>query len=459
MKMQNIRLGFATNSSSSHSIIFFDDQIQEDTDRDSYNDFEFGWERFSLASREAKLCYLAVAVKETLSREGFTDRMIEVIMADLFRGTGIEESIRGALEGYIDHQSAFTIAHNGLADLERNVREYIDVFSDPRIAVYGGNDNDDSGYEGPGERLWLGDEYSAENRVRKDGDAIVLFNTRTGAKVRLSSTPYEKSNVPELVDVKITDRCPYGCKFCYQGSTADGDEADTYRLSNIFEALGNLGTFEVAIGGGEPTSHPSFAQIIGYALKAGLKPNFTTFAVDWLLDDGKVAAASQCGGIGVSVHSKRDYTKVEKIKARLPHMQIMAQHVFGTMPSNDTRQMLQTAKRDRIPVLLLGYKETGFGENFKPHDMTDFMKYLSKDNLPQLSVDTAFVERHGDVITKLEINPTLISAKEGAFSMYVDGVAWKMGPSSYCSEDQMLPLPDGYKPDLANTIKSGFASF
>lgn len=459
MKITNVRLGFATNSSSSHSIVFFEDGSANIPDRDSYGDFEYGWERFSLGSKEAKLRYLAVAVKDTLRDSGLTDHMAKVVLMDLFSGTGIENHLDGIMEGYIDHQSAFQIAHNGLHDLEHNVKEYIDVFSDPRIAVYGGNDNDDSGYEGSEPRLDLGDEHMATNRVRKDGDAIILFNMRTGAKIRLSSKPYEKSIVPELVDVKITDRCPYKCEFCYQGSTPEGDEPNSYKISSIFEALGNLGTFEVAIGGGEPTSHPYFSEVINGALKAGLKPNFTTFAVDWLLDDDKVAAASRCGGIGVSVHSKRDYNKVEKIRSRLPNVQIMAQHVFGTMSARDTQEMLRKAKTDRIPVLLLGYKETGFGANYKPYDMTDFTKWLSKSSLPQLSVDTVFVERHSDIIAKLEINPTLISAKEGAFSMYIDCVTWKMGPSSYCQEDQMLTLSDHYKADLIGAIRDGFASF
>lgn len=459
MKIKNVRLGFATNSSSSHSIVFFEGRTQEAGDHQSYGDFEFGWDMFELGSREAKLSYLAVAVKDTLRNEGLPDRMAEVILTDMFSGTGIERHIGNVMSGYIDHQSAFTIAHNSMHDLERNVRQYIDVFSDPRVVVYGGNDNSDDHYQGPDPKIDLGDEYSASHRVRKDGDAIVLFSMRTGAKVRLSSRPYEKSSVPELVDVKITDRCPYGCAFCYQGSTAKGKEPESYSFSRLFDALGQLGTFEVAIGGGEPTSHKGFAEIIGYALKAGLKPNFTTFAVDWLLDDEKVAAASQCGGIGVSVHAERDYGKVQKIAKRLPHVQIMAQHVFGTMPSDDTQKMLRQAKQDRIPVLLLGYKETGFGADFKPHDMKDFTKWFSKDSLPQLSVDTAFVERHGDIIQKLEINPTLISAKEGAFSMYVDGVTWRMGPSSYCQDAAMLPLPEKHNADLAAAIKDGFASF
>ena len=48
MKIHNVRLGHATNSSSSHSIIF--DPVSKATD--DYDDF--GWSFFTLASKEAK---------------------------------------------------------------------------------------------------------------------------------------------------------------------------------------------------------------------------------------------------------------------------------------------------------------------------------------------------------------------------------------------------------------------
>ena len=53
MKIHNLRLGFACNSSSSHSLIF----LPGCTDNAEGQDF--GWQCFTLASSEAKMGYLA----------------------------------------------------------------------------------------------------------------------------------------------------------------------------------------------------------------------------------------------------------------------------------------------------------------------------------------------------------------------------------------------------------------
>ena len=118
--------------------------------------------------------------------------------------------------------------------------------------------------------------------ARYDSPHWVVFNRGTGAKVRLTFTtcppgPYQdnpvtedtlkarkflkgpqvevtKAAAPELVDIKITDYCPFGCKYCYQGSTAKGTHAKTDTINTLSYALGRMHVFEVALGGGEPTN-------------------------------------------------------------------------------------------------------------------------------------------------------------------------------------------------------------
>lgn len=54
MKIANIRLGFATNSSSSHSVVILPNQRDDRVHDDNY----YGWENFVLASKEEKMKYL-----------------------------------------------------------------------------------------------------------------------------------------------------------------------------------------------------------------------------------------------------------------------------------------------------------------------------------------------------------------------------------------------------------------
>ena len=50
MKIHNIRMGYATNSSSSHSIIVMAHPPADEAPEDD----EFGWSNFTLSSREAR---------------------------------------------------------------------------------------------------------------------------------------------------------------------------------------------------------------------------------------------------------------------------------------------------------------------------------------------------------------------------------------------------------------------
>src|SRR6185503_11282388 len=154
-----------------------------------------------------------------------------------------------------------------------------DALMRPGVVVLGGNDNEEDcahfdlndHYCGYGHHFFKdhpdiaplkwGAELREEGRdglvCRSDGAWWTLFRRDSGAKVRMTfvddAQPYVRSSAPELVDVKITDYCPFGCPFCYQGSTHQGLHADDEVLGALIRQLGELRVFEMAIGGGEPT--------------------------------------------------------------------------------------------------------------------------------------------------------------------------------------------------------------
>jgi uncharacterized radical SAM superfamily Fe-S cluster-containing enzyme len=145
----------------------------------------------------------------------------------------------------------------------------------PATANNGGGDGGGGGGGGGGDDV---DDYYAE--------AVRLWRAecpRAGA-------------VPELLDVSITDYCATGCPFCYRGSTEAGQHASTSYLRRLAAACGEAGVFEVAIGGGEPTEHPDFVEILRAFRDAGVVPNFTTRNVDYLVRMGttKVPGGDWC---------------------------------------------------------------------------------------------------------------------------------------------------------------------
>ena len=93
-----------------------------------------------------------------------------------------------------------------------------------------------------------------------------------GTKIR------EYENIPEIVhpesiDVKITDYCDMGCKYCHECSTINGNHADLNKLLDVISELPS--GVELAIGGGNPLSHPNLLDFLQTLKNRGIIANLT----------------------------------------------------------------------------------------------------------------------------------------------------------------------------------------
>lgn len=134
-----------------------------------------------------------------------------------------------------------------------------------------------------------------------------------GKTLRIALDPTQKIIElihPEFYDVKITNQCFGNCKWCYQNSEKDGAHAvgAVKKIKNFFGLMNkNDRPFQVAIGGGEPTLHPEFEQILLTFYDLGITPNYTTngmFIEKGILEIEKILIYTQlyCGGIAISCH-------------------------------------------------------------------------------------------------------------------------------------------------------------
>ena len=98
MKIHNIRYGFATNSSSSHSFVLLDEKVDDNTDESG-----FGWGFFTATSKETKSMYMAIQLFYNINR--FIP--VEPAAALVEKHTGVSLSLDdyGSTKEYIDHQS------------------------------------------------------------------------------------------------------------------------------------------------------------------------------------------------------------------------------------------------------------------------------------------------------------------------------------------------------------------
>lgn len=132
----------------------------------------------------------------------------------------------------------------------------------------------------------------------------VWFNGKTIRIALDQSKPITELAYPEFYDVKITGYCEGKCPWCYMDSSQN-DPHYAKAVAKIKDYFGSMSEnekpFQVAIGGGEPTSHPQFIEILKTFKELGIEPNYTT---NGMWDDCDILNASRkyCGGVAVSCH-------------------------------------------------------------------------------------------------------------------------------------------------------------
>lgn len=510
MRIHNIRLGHACNSSSSHSIVLLP---QGRTLKECGADTHFGWDAFTLVSKERKREYLAAQLLENLATDHGRSVAVAVVKSWLgvdFHEDANEPAVVAGSEG-VDHQSVIRLPRDR-RDPRAIDRAFFDAFAKEvlrdDVAVLGGNDNGGKHPDSDaGVRLFTQMETDSSRSfqnpmfARYDDHGFWSFYERSsGNKIRFSfsdgTANADKASAPELVDIKITDRCPFGCAYCYQGSTPQGNDANADDFYFISDALASLGTFEVALGGGEPTLHPDFEKIVQRFHQNNITVNVTTKNLKFFRDlDARENILPMLGAVAVSVDNGEQVRKlVDACKGLDKNLasKIRFQVVMGLHRREDFKWFLQDIAHayDKIETLLnydwrrptrvvtlLGYKTTGFGGSFRKKNTYDWWldevkKLYESDDERQLrlsySIDTALAAETGaEKLASAGISRIFYGTEEGKFSMYIDAVSKRMGPSSYCEPLLMKPLEpqallsaDVFRDrgeDMVKSIKGAFA--
>lgn len=115
---------------------------------------------------------------------------------------------------------------------------------------------------------------------------------------------------PEFYDVKVTPKCDGNCPYCYQNSLCTLEHpTDLVKKFRWFfgRMTQNQKPFQIAFGGGEPTGHPEFIELMLECYNMGIMPNYTTNGmwVDYTkFDKMQLLTVTKkfCGGVAVSTH-------------------------------------------------------------------------------------------------------------------------------------------------------------
>jgi organic radical activating enzyme len=419
-------------------------------------DGAFGWQPFVAASDRMKKSYLKTLIRNRLFHMGsgsHESKTAHLVADQLFPDKLPME--------YIDHQSVPLIprAYGTKEPSYEFFKEMSDYILRDGVVIHGGNDNEDeNGLPPPSNIGWynqLPQDKRPEKWVcRREGDWWVLFSQEDGTKVTLSfkddPEPRTYAYTPELVDLKITDHCPYGCQYCYQGSDHQGEHAED--LYMWLYALRELGVFEVAIGGGEPTLHPKFKSILTSG-PTDLQINFSTRNLDWVCHNAGLIR-ERCGGFAFSVPGNYHTTKeiIETLdRAELKEV-VTLQYVMGTALDYEFESLVKLCHEEDVRLTLLGYKLSGRGaaaiEALPETPLQNGNGWIEtiEEYSYYMAVDTTLAAR----VPQNVFDETFLRRTEGTHSMYVDAVTSKAGISSYT--DKMIPI-DKFK------ILEAFRSF
>ena len=480
-RIRNRRNSLATNSSSTHSVVYKSkDKVFEDLGIFDNRYYDRCTETIA-ASREAKIRYIFANIFHW-------DELVEMMAErypemkeyyplvrdyyDIYRNKERWDELKGKngseyndlwedLDQYKfgDHCRGALFNHN---EIHLSFEYLCNIIDSPDIVIIGGSDEWDFVYNQKEGCEELNHTYSYMDKITykvKNGNYYIMygevFHAKEKIRVQVDSIPDMVPEYPELVDMKITNACEHKCPFCYMASTPKGKHADAwdvYRVINKFKTK-----TEFALGGGNVLLHPNFDSIVKHIYDHDHIANITIRYDDVAtINDNeglKNAIKEYVSGIGISVQTADD---VDVANDFIYEMLALGKHVslhiipemIGAQESAEILRKMtilngryRQEKNDNrywtvnsCKVLFLGLKQVGRATKLAHKMLTaNDLDFLAEESRYQFNVDTAFINTYSDWFEENygESERFFLTRHEGEFSMFIDAVKMQAFTSSY----------------------------
>lgn len=278
-----------------------------------------------------------------------------------------------------------------------------------------------------------------------NGNYKVHINDATGTKIRSNDLDFFSPEFPESFDLKITNQCDIGCVMCHEDSKPDGQHGDIMNLP----FLDSIHPYtEVAIGGGNPLSHPDLIPFLKVLKERNIFANMTVNKVHFM-DNlpllHSLVKQRLIYGLGVS------YTPgaVQEFITEIKKFNNSVIHIINGMISPEQYQELSGYD---LTILILGYKDVRRGlenrilhgtsiernqaalrDTLKSSIRTEAFRAISFDNLALKQLDVK------SMITDEEWAEFYMGddGQDGQFtsaSMFIDAVNGEFARNSCCRE-------------------------
>lgn len=297
---------------------------------------------------------------------------------------------------------------------------------------------------------------------------VTIFDD--GTKIRKNDLDFFKPDMPESMDIKITNFClgplkaitddegnilyykHVPCPMCHENSSPKGIHGQIMHLKFI-ETLHPY--TELAIGGGNPLMHPDLIPFLRKCKDLKLIPSITINQSDLAEQEQLVRYLVNnklIYGLGVSLINPTDefITLVKEFPNAVIHV------IAGLV----TEQQLEELANKGLKILILGYKQFRRGKDLYNKDKDSIDKRIQelKDNLEQVASWFDVVSFDNLAIKQLDPKRILTDeeydefflGEDGFASLYVDCVKQEFARSSTSTE--RYPLMDNIK-DMFEVIR------
>lgn len=500
--LKNFRRGLATNSSSTHSVVYKNKgEILEDLDIFELNFYD-RFDSTIAATKSAKIKYILACIywDEPLTRvmsERYPEMkkyfpLIKKKMEKCDSDDDYDIFSDREYEFGMYNRDSLTVGHN----LELNIDYLTNIIEDNDIVIIGGSDETDFFYDVVKGHVTApmpsSIDYNRKKAV-KNGNYWVAFghtddeicnnyhNTHPmknsfRGRLRFSTSKDDPiPEFPELIDLRITNKCQHGCKFCFMDSKMTRSHAQISTIRFILSQIRDR-QIEFSIGGGNILLHPHLDEILKMIKDDGHIVNVTINVKDCntILTNKKfLNLFVECvDGVGISitepdevqiVNDFRDKfsDEVGKYNRKKGNYNYYSKHiVMHIIPEylgfEKTKEILKNAEFKN--VLMLGYKTNGRGATQEYHTFTDDELTEMCSSKASLSCDTTFANRYKGWLNKNYSCAATVTWNEGEYSMYIDGVTGYAYKSSYQLDKPYLVKYVPSKYDKTMSIKETFSS-
>lgn len=279
---------------------------------------------------------------------------------------------------------------------------------------------------------------------------VVIFDD--GTKIRTNDLDFFKPDVPESMDIKITNKCDMNCAMCHENSTPSGKHGDIMNLKFI----DSLHPYtELAIGGGNPLAHPDLIAFLTKCRKLKLIPSMTVNQKHFMENLDLLKELTQkklIYGLGVSLTLPS--TKFIAAIKQFPNAVI---HVIAGLVGLES---LKVISNQGLKILILGYKQFRRGKDLYQiesdaieNSIKELKDYLAevRDWFEVVSFDNLAIKQLDPkrLLTDEEYDEFFMG-EDGFATMYVDCVKQEFARSSTSTE--RYPIKDNIK-DMFEIIR------